>query len=178
MILALMPHQTYSHTISHSFRIFRITLHQQNLQSLKIVIAAPVTMLIIIQHRMYSDVKLYWPNLPASDEALDLSPLYWSKIKRLPAARRTSHIHTLPSVLRPHEQYSTWINIILFYHQYLKQDTNVMRQLCFPTQRISLSFVHFYYVKHKPVAVAMIAKLFFRQLRCCHIPIGLISYSH
>lgn len=37
--------------------------------------------------------------VPASEEAFDLSPLCWSKVRRLPEARRTSHTFTLLSAL-------------------------------------------------------------------------------
>ena len=42
--------------------------------------------------------------VPASEEALDLSPLSWSRVKRLPEAIRTSHTLTMLSELRKGEQ--------------------------------------------------------------------------
>lgn len=38
--------------------------------------------------------------VPASEDAFDLSPLCWSRVKRHPEARRTSHTFTLLSALR------------------------------------------------------------------------------
>lgn len=38
--------------------------------------------------------------VPASEAALDLSPLCWSRLKRQPEARRTSHTFTLLSALK------------------------------------------------------------------------------
>lgn len=38
--------------------------------------------------------------VPASEEAFDLSPLCWSRVRRLPEARRTSQTLTLLSALR------------------------------------------------------------------------------
>lgn len=44
------------------------------------------------------------PTIPASEEAFDLSPLCWSRVKRLPEARRTSHTFTLLSELKKENQ--------------------------------------------------------------------------
>lgn len=49
-------------------------------------------------------MKRKTPTIPASEEAFDLSPLCWSRVKRLPEARRTSHTFTLLSALKKENQ--------------------------------------------------------------------------
>lgn len=58
----------------------------------------------------YSHLEKGEVAVPASEEAFELSPLCWSKVRRLPEARRTSHTLTLLSALG-----GKWRYMILLY---------------------------------------------------------------
>lgn len=76
--------------------------------------------------------------VPASEEAFDLSPLCWSKVRRLPEARRTSHTLTLLSALG-----GKWRHMILLYTLCKMRHSKANRKIivCSPVSCVGDSFV-------------------------------------